>query len=522
MKKIINLSVYLILLTLLFSCNRESTFVPVPKPVPQVEPHVTCSPEEVKLEPVSQILELKIATNTDYSVEYDSDWLSESFRSKNVLAVAVAENRDSVVRTGRVTLRYYGLDGTRKQCGCVVSQNPKSYFIATYDIATLSDTVILKNPFSVDSMYIDGGSESVPPSTSYHFGTVGEHKVKFVLKSGLDTLSSMFDSVTTIVHLDGTHFFWPQIKRMHKMFNRCKKLRNVEGLENWIVGGSEEPTMAAFQLCSSYQHLVLPRTTVISAFMINHLSSIDNTSITIPASVERIDCAHVFYHTGKDGVFTEFIVESGNTCFKTIDGSLYSMDGKDFIASPLSPVVQDSTFVLAEGVERLGELCFNREKTFTRLLLPDSYVITEYCNGQNTTSGINWGNSLSVALYSYTAVREYAVKNSNPRYSEYDGCIYSKDGTRLIAVPTNKKGVVTVKDGCEHVNAEAFWEEALNQVNVAPLCSGITIPASVTDISAGQLSGINNMVEKKKWIVTISPENPVYRVDEDGKIAVRP
>jgi len=371
-------------------------------------------------------------------------------------------------------------------------------------------------------MYVDDGVIPLSPSTSYHFGSTGLHQIKWVLKSNVDTLTCMFDSVAALVHLDGRGMVWPEIKRMYKMFNRCGRLRNVEGLENWVVSGDwEKPTGAALQKCTSYQHLILPQTKVISAFMINHLTSIDNTSITIPACVEKIDCAHVFYNTGKDGVFTEFIVEPGNNCFKTIEGSLYSMDGKDFIAGPRSPVVKDSTFVLPEGVERLGELCFNRENTFTKLLLPDSYVITEYCNGQNTTSGINWGNSLSVALYSYTAVREYAVKNSNPRYSEYDGCIYSKDGTRLIAVPTNKKGIVTVKDGCVHINAEAFWEEALNQVNVAPLCSGITIPASVTDISEGQLSGINNMVEKMHWTVTISPENTVYCTDAAGRIVLR-
>lgn len=385
--------------------------------------------------------------------------------------------------------------------------------VAYYDVKSTDLIPIVHDTYPVSEMIIDD-TVKIKPTERYAFPSVGMHKVTYVLK--WNTCGSMFDSgaLSALKTIDWTHIHNPMAS-LYFSFNHCP-VENFIGFENVTVLGY---TTAAFQYCSRLKHLNLPRCKQIGRFMINHLSGIDNTTITIPASVETIGCSHVFYDTGRSGIFTRFEVEPGNTHFKTINGSLYSMDGKDFIACPLSPEVTDDTFVLAEGVERTGELCFNRAANFHKLLLPDSYTITEYCAGQ-ITEGINWGNSLSVALYSFTAVTDYLVKDSNTKYISDGGCIYSKDGTHLIAVPNKRTGMIMVREGCTHINREAFWEEALTQVNASPNCSGISIPASVISISDGQISGINNMVDKRNWNVIIAAGNPVYEV-VGGKIALK-
>ena len=80
----------------------------------------------------------------------------------------------------------------------------------------------------------------------------------------------------------------------------------------------------------------------------------------------------------------------------------------------------------------MNELSFSRNQNIDTLVLPNSYVIERYikANTSSNTSNnnygfINSGNSLSVAVYQFTSIKEYEVKNDNTRYMSYEGCIYS-------------------------------------------------------------------------------------------------
>ena len=48
---------------------------------------------------------------------------------------------------------------------------------------------------------------------------------------------------------------------------------------------------------------------------------------------------------------------------------------------------------------------------------------------------LNVGTNLTIAIYRYTGVTDYAVKDSNPRYTSVNGIIYSKDMTHVVAIP---------------------------------------------------------------------------------------
>ena len=50
------------------------------------------------------------------------------------------------------------------------------------------------------------------------------------------------------------------------------------------------------------------------------------------------------------------------------------------------------------------------------------------------TGNLNAGSNLSIAIYCYTGITRYEVKDTNPRYSSLNGLIYSKDGKALTAV----------------------------------------------------------------------------------------
>ena len=71
------------------------------------------------------------------------------------------------------------------------------------------------------------------------------------------------------------------------------------------------------------------------------------------------------------------------------------------------------------------------------VILPDTYEI-EYVPVYDDryivfedTGNLNAGTNLSIAIYCYTGITDYAVMDTNPRYTSVDGIIYSKDMTRV-------------------------------------------------------------------------------------------
>ena len=244
-----------------------------------------------------------------------------------------------------------------------------------------------------------------------------------------------------------------------------------------------------------------------------HCSGFDNTSITIPKSIKEIGDgdfnrvgfrelpsklvpagttmipigynSHTFYNCATNAL-QEFIVEEGNEVCKAVDGVLYSKDGTEFISYPSSK--QGAEYQMEEGVTFINELSFSRARYLEKLTLPDSLEIKEYESQLNS----NKGNNLSVAIYRYTSINEIAVKNSNPRYKTIDGCLYSKDGSTLWYIPTDKEGTVNIAEGTTTIKGGAFTygdNDSLYSVH---------IPASVTEISEQSIESLNTMVSRGK------------------------
>jgi hypothetical protein len=54
-------------------------------------------------------------------------------------------------------------------------------------------------------------------------------------------------------------------------------------------------------------------------------------------------------------------------------------------------------------------------------------------------------------------------------------------------------------------------------------CTGIYIPASLTNISTDQFDKLNRLQAKYpgKFVITVSPDNPVYTLDANGALVVK-
>ena len=254
---------------------------------------------------------------------------------------------------------------------------------------------------------------------------------------------------------------------------------------------------------------------ILGAYAFTHCSQFNNENIIIPKKVVRLGgngqeatyryastfwpeaglasaygISHMFYNCATN-TLQEFIVEKDNKSYKAVDGVLYSKDGTEFISYPASK--PGTEYEMEEGVRTIGELSFSRARFLKKLTLSDSLEIKE-CDEiyKGTYISYNNGNNLSVAIYRYTSINEIAVKDSNPRYKTIDGCLYSKDGSTLWYIPTDKEGTVNIAEGTTIIKGGAFTYGDENSLY------SVHIPASVKEISEQSIESLNTMVSRGK------------------------
>lgn len=131
---------------------------------------------------------------------------------------------------------------------------------------------------------------------------------------------------------------------------------------------------------------------------------------------------------------------------------------------------------IPEGVTSIGDSAFLMCGSLTRLTIPDSVTSIE-------------GNP-----FRHLAA-EIIVSSQNPAISVVDGVVFNKDGTRLIACPSNKAGAYAIPQGVLEIGTHAF--ENCNDL------TDVTIPASVASI-------VGNPFDFAQLELKLAPENPDF------------
>ena len=131
---------------------------------------------------------------------------------------------------------------------------------------------------------------------------------------------------------------------------------------------------------------------------------------------------------------------------------------------------------IPEGVTSIGDSAFLMCGSLTRLTIPDSV----------TSIGGNPFRHLAA---------EILVSPQNPAISVVDGVVFNKDGTRLIACPSNKAGAYAIPQGVLEIGTHAF--ENCNDL------TDVTIPASVASI-------VGNPFDFAQLELKLAPENPDF------------
>lgn len=432
-----------------------------------------------------------------------------------------------------------------------------SYTVDGVSYATFLDStsVFIYNSV-ITSVTVQGGVRLANNTAAYLFGMCTS--LISADLSGLNTTGAtdffcMFAYCSALETLDVTGLDTACVTNMTGLFTDCEKLTALTGYENWDTGAVESIYMAfnktycldkidlsrwdlsrvtnsgwCFQLCSASQILLPDSLKTVSAGFMNHASKYAGTSFAVPAGVEKIGYAHTFYDFGT-GDFAEFTVAEGNTHYTAVDGILYSADGKELLAVPRSKTFADGVYEIPEGVTFLGELCFSRNYNIKTLILPDSLDI--YYVGLSDPNyiihgddgNLNAGSNLNIAIYCYTGITSYAVKNTNPNYTSIDGIIYSKDMTTVVAVPSRYDRNINIPEGVTAWAYEAMW--AVDEATVTGLmsnCPGVSIPSTLVDISQDQIDKLNRLkVANAGFSITVSADNPAYCLDENGCLTTR-
>jgi hypothetical protein len=168
-------------------------------------------------------------------------------------------------------------------------------------------------------------------------------------------------------------------------------------------------------------------------------------------------------------------------------------------------------------------LSFSRNPYISTVVIPNSLELkfapardpAYTLPGDN--GNINPGNNLNIAIYLYTSITDYAVKDNNPHYKSLDGVIYTKDMTSLVAIPTRYDQYLDIPEGVTNITYEASLGDS-SVDNLMSKCTGVHIPSTLTNISSDQLDKFNRLRTKypDTFIITVSADNPVYALDSAG------
>ncbi len=133
-------------------------------------------------------------------------------------------------------------------------------------------------------------------------------------------------------------------------------------------------------------------------------------------------------------------VSQENTVYRSINGVLFTKDGKELVCLPSA---YGPEYTVPEGTERIGEYALGNESNLERLLLPKSLQVFDVYSPSR-----------------YAHLREIQVAQGNPQYSSVEGILYDENATTLLAYPAGHGLICEIPPGTESIGPYAF---ALNE-----------------------------------------------------------
>lgn len=224
------------------------------------------------------------------------------------------------------------------------------------------------------------------------------------------------------------------------------------------------------------------------------------TSIVIPNSVTNIGLVAFAYCTR----LTDINVDENSSVYKSIEGNLYSKDGKTLIQYAIGKT--DELFIVPNNVTKIDVAAFFGCENLTSVTIPNSVVsigeLAFYECVSLTNISIPSGlTSIGDHAFIYcTSLTDISVEEGNAVYKSINGDLYSKDGKTLIQYALGKSEIsFVIPYGVTSISEMAFAK--------AFMLENITIPATVTSIgyfAFGNCIGLTSVTfeDPNGWYVT--------------------
>ena len=245
----------------------------------------------------------------------------------------------------------------------------------------------------------------------------------------------------------------------------------------------------AFAGCESLTSVEIPDSvTSIGDYVFAGCESL--TSVEIPDSVTSIG-DYAFSGCNK---LKTIEASSSNVNFQTIDGVLFTKDGKTLLAVPGG---KEGKYAVPNSVTSIGNAAFGGCASLISVEIPDSVtsigdLAFELCGSltsvvipESVTSvgegAFRWCKSLTsveipesvtfIGDKTFSAcpkLKTIEVSHSNANFQTIDGVLFTKDGQTLLAVPGGRRGKYVVPDSVTCIGHCAFYCcESLTNVEIS-------------------------------------------------------
>ena len=177
-------------------------------------------------------------------------------------------------------------------------------------------------------------------------------------------------------------------------------------------------------------------------------------NVTIPNSVTSIGEGAFYYCTS----LTSILVDKDNTAYQSIDGNLYSKDGKTLIAYAIGKI--EKSFTIPDSVTSIGDYAFSSCTSLRSVTIPDSVTSIGDDAFRNCTSltSVTIGDSVTsiggYAFYWCTSLTSVTIGDSVMSISEdaFEFCC------RLVEV-INKSSLNIIAGSTDHGDVALYAKE---------------------------------------------------------------
>ena len=288
-------------------------------------------------------------------------------------------------------------------------------------------------------------------------------------------------------------------------FYNCTSLKSIT-----IPDGVKEIGYAAFSECAGLVSVKIP----------DNVTKIGDSAF--------INCANL----------TKIDVTAGNKYYSSANGVLFNKDKSELICYPAG--IKNVGYSIPDGVTVIRDRAFNKCLSLNSITIPKSVQDIE-----------------TYSFFGCTSLEAINVAASNKNYADVNGILFSKDKTKIVCYPANKKNMsysipvsvkvvgvaefrdciylkgITIPDSVTNIEHHAFSNckslksitipDSITAIEMATFIdcaslTGVKIPDSVTSIRSGAFSNCTSLtkITIPAGVKTIADSALGYCYDDNG------